>query len=188
MTAWPSEFQQSYLGKTVVIALTLIDRDGKVREQMQRHGIIEAIESDGIHIALQGVHEGEEVTLPSDPDAFSPAQPGRYRLEETGEIVSNPDYFSAWEMHEEPMMNGEDSESEFYLPLHDSDGHSSSPSNQNVPRFAQGTVEDDEEEDYEDEDEDEDDDDEDEGEGDEDEEDGDEDQDEDVDEEEENRD
>ncbi len=36
------------------------------------------------------------VALPADPDAFLPADPGRYVLRHSGEVVVDPDYLTGW--------------------------------------------------------------------------------------------
>ena len=51
------------------------------------------------NVAIYLQNEGEEFSLPPDPDAFQPAAPGRYTLKTTGEVVVDPDFLAAWTVH-----------------------------------------------------------------------------------------
>ena len=46
--------------------------------------------------------DGEVLTLPPNPDAFTDAKPGIYRLRSTGEEVVDPDLTTVWTIREPP--------------------------------------------------------------------------------------
>jgi hypothetical protein len=73
-----------------------VDQAGQVESSVQMHGVVESASQDGITLALKGEREGQSWTMPADLSAISPAQPGRYELPETGEIVENPDFICTW--------------------------------------------------------------------------------------------
>ncbi|HUO07316.1 MAG TPA: hypothetical protein VM008_03220 [Phycisphaerae bacterium] len=84
-----------YIGKHLLVGLTYLDHDGAITRQLQLHGTITQICDEGIFIEQP---DGEEFSLPPDPDSLRPAKPGEYRLRSTGEVVVNPDYLSNWEV------------------------------------------------------------------------------------------
>ena len=86
----------SYVGKYVLVAVTYLDASGKEENSMQMHGVVESASEQGITLALKGERDGETWTMPADAKAISAAQPGRYELPETGEIIENPDFISTW--------------------------------------------------------------------------------------------
>ena len=69
---------------------------GEVEDSVQMHGVVESASRDGIKVSLRGERGGQSWTMPADPSAISPAQPGRYQLPETGEIIENPDFICTW--------------------------------------------------------------------------------------------
>jgi len=85
-----------YLGKYILIGVTYVDSAGQVEDSVQMHGVVEAASQDGIKVSLKGERDGQSWTMPADPSAISPAQPGRYQLPETGEIIENPDFICTW--------------------------------------------------------------------------------------------
>jgi hypothetical protein len=85
-----------YLGKYILIGVTYVGSAGQVEDSVQMHGVVESASRDGIKVSLKGEREGQSWTMPADPSAISPAQPGRYELPETGEIVENPDFICTW--------------------------------------------------------------------------------------------
>jgi hypothetical protein len=59
--------------------------------------------AQGITLRLLGKRAGETFVLPPDLDALHPAQPGSYRLRQTGEIVVDPDFVTTWvSSHDKP--------------------------------------------------------------------------------------
>ena len=47
-------------------------------------------------VAIDRGDGAEPFTLPPESDAYSPADPGEYRLHSSGEVVSDPDYLTTW--------------------------------------------------------------------------------------------
>src|SRR4051794_18390118 len=76
------------IGKHVIVGLTHFNADGSVRNKVQMHGRITAVDAL-VTMRLHG--SDEEFTLPYDFESFEPAEPGEYRLRSTGEVVVNPD-------------------------------------------------------------------------------------------------
>ena len=85
-----------YLGKYVLVGVTYLDPAGQVEQSVQMHGVVESASQQGITISLKGERAGRTWTMPADPSAISPAQPGRYELPETGEVIDNPDFICTW--------------------------------------------------------------------------------------------
>ena len=96
----PREFDHDaasiYLGKYILVGVTYVDSAGQVEDSVQMHGMVESASADGIKLALKGERAGQSWTMPADPSAITPAQPGKYELPETGEIVENPDFICTW--------------------------------------------------------------------------------------------
>ncbi len=85
-----------YRGKYILIGVTYVDGAGQVEQSVQMHGIVASASKEGITVSLKGEREGQSWTMPADPSAISPAQPGRYQLPETGEEIENPDFICTW--------------------------------------------------------------------------------------------
>lgn len=82
------------MGAYVLVGITRLDYGGRVVEQSQFHGrIVRATSVEGVVIVNAA---GEELKLPPDGRAFTPADPGEYRLRSTGEVVVDPDYTATW--------------------------------------------------------------------------------------------
>jgi hypothetical protein len=82
------------LGTYILVGITCLDHGGKVVEEHQFHGrVVRATRVEGVVILTAA---GEELKLPPDGRAFSPADPGEYRLRSTGEVVVDPDYTATW--------------------------------------------------------------------------------------------
>ena len=82
-----------YLNKTVLIGASWVDDADQVVERRQMYGTIERIGDEGIEIVMR---DGEKLILPPYPNALQPAEPGEYTLQETLEIVNDPDYLAVW--------------------------------------------------------------------------------------------
>jgi hypothetical protein len=91
---WSEEFATTVLGSVVLVGITRRTPAGD--EQEQFYGIVERADAGGIDLALSGSRSGEHFFLPPDPRAFFPAQPGSYRLRNTGEVVEDPDFTTTW--------------------------------------------------------------------------------------------
>lgn len=96
----PPEFDQaladSYIGKYILIGVTIIDHGGDLVEQIQRHGTIVSATPQGIKIELEGKYEGETYVLPPHLDSIHPGSLGTYTLRSTGENIEAPDLISTW--------------------------------------------------------------------------------------------
>ena len=92
---WDHVLAGKLLGSTVLVGLTFDDPAGQRQEQF--YGTVMSTDPDqGITLRLEGSRSGELYTLPPDLRAFHPARPGEYRLRQTGELVTDPDYTSSW--------------------------------------------------------------------------------------------
>lgn len=91
---WDDEKAREIIGKRVLISITTEDDSGEFVSRWQAYGIVmRADQSEGcIAVDLEGVHMGQETTLPPMTSAFEPAERGIYSLPESGEEVQNPDY------------------------------------------------------------------------------------------------
>ena len=57
---------------------------------------------EGVSLRLEGNRHGEWKTLPPHLANFGCASPGEYRLRQTGEVVTNPDYTATWTVNRAP--------------------------------------------------------------------------------------
>ena len=92
---WDHAQAERILGSTVLVGLT----SGQPEEQRQEQFYGTVMSADpvmGITSRLEGTRSGEFFTLPPDLRAFFPARRGEYRLRETGEVVTDPDYTIIW--------------------------------------------------------------------------------------------
>ena len=88
------------LGKTVLVGLTYVRADGRVREKQQLYGlVVSADEERGVDIRQPS---GEIITLPPTLESFAVADPGAYTLRSTGEVVTDPDLLCSWTITEPP--------------------------------------------------------------------------------------
>lgn len=97
---WDHEFAANLLGATVLIGLTTCDHTGKVIARHQMHGVVTSASlEEGISFDLRGTDDGETYRLPPDTSAFVPAQPGKYTLKGSGDVVVDPDFTAVWTIH-----------------------------------------------------------------------------------------
>jgi hypothetical protein len=75
--------------------ITYYTHDGVPIEQKQFWGVVSSCGSNGITIKRA---DGGTFTLPSDLSSTRVAQAGEYRLRSTGEVVSDPDFLSTWNL------------------------------------------------------------------------------------------
>jgi hypothetical protein len=84
-----------YVGKTILIGVTQLDHDKKLIGRQQWFGTILTFPNkDGIRIKLRD--SDAPCALLPDPRGIQKAMPGVYRLESTGEEVTNPDDLVSW--------------------------------------------------------------------------------------------
>lgn len=91
---WSDDLAAKLLGSVVLVGITRRNVSGETLEQF--YGTVERADAQGIDLALSGSRSGEHFLLPPDPRAFFTAQPGSYRLRDTGEVVENPDFTTTW--------------------------------------------------------------------------------------------
>ena len=90
----------SYVGKYILVGITYEDHKGNELRRQQLHGIIKSASRKGIQIELKGVYEGQQWNMPPDLRGIFPANPGKYTLHMTKEVVENPDLVSTWTITE----------------------------------------------------------------------------------------
>ena len=106
---------QVYLnGKIFLIGLTFIDRDGKLIEQYQTHGVVTELTDDGLFKIKR--KDSSIFQMPYDPDTISKAGKGEYREKGTGEIVKDPDFIMTWEITTIDGDNLENTKQNGYIP------------------------------------------------------------------------
>jgi hypothetical protein len=99
------------IGKSIVVGITRVDHKGEVVSQHQFHGRVDSLDDGLVHIRV--ADNGEDYTLPPDPEAFKRARPGEYRLRGTGEVVVNPDFTSTWTVQApDPEKKSDDTQNE----------------------------------------------------------------------------
>jgi hypothetical protein len=65
---------EQLLGSDAIVGLTYLDQGGEVRDVVEVHGVVTAIDETTVTLQLP---DGTPFTLPPDPGAFSPAPPER---------------------------------------------------------------------------------------------------------------
>ncbi len=95
---------QDYVGKTILLCVSYISHEEVQTGQMQWFGTItEVSNSKGIVIALR--NDPAHCALPPDLSALRPAKPGEYHLRATGEVITDPDFFTTWTCREPNPKN-----------------------------------------------------------------------------------
>ncbi len=93
-------FEERFLGKTVLIGITNYRGGGEAKELVDRKQlfgkITELSYSEGIKLILQS---GEEYTLPPDILSLEPAAPVEYTLASNNVVIDSPDFISEWSVH-----------------------------------------------------------------------------------------
>jgi hypothetical protein len=80
------------VGALLLVRVTYLDGSGDIESSIEFAGRVAAV-SPLVSIEIAG---DEPFTLPPDPEAYSPAQPGEYTLASTGEVVVDPDFTTVW--------------------------------------------------------------------------------------------
>jgi hypothetical protein len=94
----------SYVGKYILVGLTFLDPYGRESRRQQLHGVIRSASTEGVLIELRGAHAGQNWNMPPALDAIRPAEPGRYTLHETEEVIDDPDLLASWTIRK-PMQH-----------------------------------------------------------------------------------
>jgi len=85
-----------YIGKRIVVGLTIVSSENAIIEQRQIAGVIsQCSPSTGIVISSER-GASEDVCLPYCTDAIVAAPPGTYTLSSLGVEVKNPDFMTSW--------------------------------------------------------------------------------------------
>ncbi|HYY99758.1 MAG TPA: hypothetical protein VE642_14260 [Pyrinomonadaceae bacterium] len=83
------------VGKVILIGVTYTDARDNIRCRKQWWGTVEkASTSEGIRVRLS--NSSETPAFPPDLRAVRRAAPGEYRLKESGEVVTDPDFLATW--------------------------------------------------------------------------------------------
>ena len=100
-TAWPNDLQDRIL----VVGLTFVDPQGNLLDQFQTAGRVEGFEEDGTVLLRQ--LDGRIFRIPSEAGAFQRAEPGSFRIRDSGQVVENPDFMGHWEVNIERAVEME---------------------------------------------------------------------------------
>ena len=85
------------IGKLLLVGITYYTSNNEYIEQKQFYGTVTEANESFVCIKQQ---DGTEFTLPADLSSTKRARPGEYKLRSTGEIVTNPDFLSTWNLIE----------------------------------------------------------------------------------------
>ncbi len=100
---WNGALASQLPGKLVLVGITYVDAKGVVIEAQQFYGRVKAAsEQSGILLILEGQRQGEQYNLPPDMRSMFEAKPGKYALQGTGEVVSDPDFTVMFSLREQP--------------------------------------------------------------------------------------
>lgn len=80
------------VGGVLLVGITYVDESGDIESTVEFAGRVLAVTP----LVSVDVLREEPFTLPPDPEAYSRAQPGKYSLAHTGEVVVDPDYTTEW--------------------------------------------------------------------------------------------
>lgn len=86
----------TYIGKQIHVGLTYCNAAGETTRRIEVHGTIESASPSGIVILLQGENSGRSWTMPPELESIFAANPGKYTLHSTGEVVADPDLLNTW--------------------------------------------------------------------------------------------
>jgi len=99
-----AKFAQQYIGKYVLIGLSIYSSEGQLLEHSQVHGVISYVSDKSIVVDLKGAHDGQRKSFPPNIQSLSIAPPGEYTLKETKEVVNNPDLLWTWNVTQQPKQ------------------------------------------------------------------------------------
>ena len=100
-----TEKKQDFIGKSILVGFTWIDRDDNVLEQCSAFGTITRIAD---HMLYFDCGDGEEVTIPFDPEHIEKSDPARiYNLHNPQTTITGVDFTSEWTIYHSPEDEGE---------------------------------------------------------------------------------
>jgi hypothetical protein len=85
-------FQKKYIGKTVLVGISVFSNNGELVEKFQYFGKIISI-GDVISIKTD---EGNVQSIPPVLSSLKRAEKGVYTLKSNGKQIDNPDFVSSW--------------------------------------------------------------------------------------------
>jgi hypothetical protein len=86
---------EDLVGKVILIGVTYTDARDNIRCRKQWWGTVEkASMSEGVCVNLSD--SSGPCVFPPDLRAVRRAAPGEYRLKESGEVVTDPDFLATW--------------------------------------------------------------------------------------------
>lgn len=92
------EEAQLIIGKHLLVGVTYRNHLDEITRIEQFHGkIVRASLEEGIIVRLN--ESDEERWVPPDLSRLEKAAPGNYRLKESGEVVTAPDFLSTWTVY-----------------------------------------------------------------------------------------
>jgi len=94
---WDQNIADSLVGALMLVGITYHENGGPRFEQLFGDVVL-LDEVEGITLSLRGHRSGELFKLPPDLRNIYPADPGSYRLRQTGEVVDDPDFTATWEV------------------------------------------------------------------------------------------
>lgn len=97
---------EDLLGSTCVIGVSYFDLQGELLKQSQFAGQVRKVDAE-LGITIQLRHSTASTTdipqadfiLPPNLDAWFKAPAGRYRHQDAGVDIENPDYLVTWDVH-----------------------------------------------------------------------------------------
>ena len=97
--------KQDFIGKSILVGFTWIDRDDNVLEQCSAFGTITRIDD---HMLYFDCGDGEEVTIPFDPEHIEKSDPALiYNLHNPQKTITGVDFTSEWTIYHSPEDEGE---------------------------------------------------------------------------------
>jgi len=87
---------EAYLGKLLLIGLSILDEDDVLLERFETYGPI--VVADAQQIVIEKADGSGRYAIPPVYDSLEEAEPGDYRLRSSGETVSNPDFTASFDI------------------------------------------------------------------------------------------
>ena len=92
--------KQDFIGKSILVGFTWIDRNDNVLEQCSAFGTITRIDD---HMLYFDCGDGEEVTIPFDPEHIEKSDPALiYNLHNPQTTITGVDFTSEWTIYHSP--------------------------------------------------------------------------------------
>ena len=90
--------KENLLGTITVVEIQHLDATGVLMKHDHVYGrVIVADQEHGIRIEVLGqTFNGKMMILPAQLDSFTRPRPGSYKLRSTGEVVTDPHWFTTW--------------------------------------------------------------------------------------------